>query len=86
MRRLLYFATITLGILAGVAQSADPPKRLLLVTHSGGFMHDSIFVAEQILKEIGPKNGFEVTCWRYTADPDAMVNGKPALEAYSELS
>ena len=31
-------------------------------------MHDSIGVAEQVLKDIGPKNGFEVTCWRYTAD------------------
>jgi type 1 glutamine amidotransferase len=59
-------------------------------------MHDSIGVAEQVLKEIGPKNGFEVTCWRYTADPDAKitvkdkVDGKEvekevsALQAYSD--
>jgi type 1 glutamine amidotransferase len=84
MIRLLLAAAATLGFFIGNARSADPPKRLLLVTHSGGFMHDSIFVAEKILKEIGPKNGFEVTCWRYTADPDAMVNGKAALEAYSD--
>jgi type 1 glutamine amidotransferase len=83
-----------LGTVAGAADAK--PKRLLLVTHSGGFMHDSIGVAEQILKEIGPKNGFEVTCWRFTADPDAKVkikekvNGQdverevPALQAYSE--
>src|SRR5262245_50029259 len=77
---------LAIGLVFGATGwSANAPKRLLLVTHSGGFMHDSIGVAEQILKEIGPKNGFEVTCWRYTADPDAKVNNKPALAAYSEL-
>ncbi len=84
MRTLALGTLVALTLTSGSLWAADPPKRLLLVTHSGGFMHDSIFVAEQILKEIGPKNGFEVTCWRYTADPDAMKDGKPALAAYSE--
>jgi len=92
---------LTLALLAGLAAAADAadpakPKRLLLVTHSGGFMHDSIGVAEQVLKEIGPKNGFEVTCYRFTADPDAKVKVKKkidgkevvveeqALQAYSD--
>jgi type 1 glutamine amidotransferase len=75
---------VALGLSFTTGWAADPPKRLLLVTHSGGFMHDSIHVAEQVLKQIGPKNGFEVTCWRYTADPDVLVNGKPALAGYSE--
>jgi type 1 glutamine amidotransferase len=91
---------LTLAVVAGLvtaAGAADPakPKRLLLVTHSGGFMHDSVGVGEAVLKEIGPKSGFEVTCYRYTADPDAKikVNKKvdgedveveePVLEAYS---
>jgi len=64
-------------------------KRLLLVTHSGGFIHPSVTTAEEVLKEIGPKNGFEVTCWRFTEDPDKKVKGndgreQTALEAYSE--
>ncbi len=84
---------LTFALLAGfsaAAGAADPakPKRLLLVTHSGGFMHDSIGVAEQVLKDIGPKNGFEVTCYRFTGDPDAKVkvDGKEvsALQAYSD--
>ena len=91
---------LSLALLAGLAAAAGAadakPKRLLLVTHSGGFMHDSIGVAEQVLKEIGPKNGFEVTCWRFTGDPDAKVkikekvDGKDvekevtALQAYSD--
>jgi type 1 glutamine amidotransferase len=92
---------LTLALLAGFAATAgaaDPakPKRLLLVTHSGGYMHDSIGVAEQVLKEIGPKHGYEVTCYRFTADPNAKVKVKrkvdgqdtvvelPALQAYSE--
>jgi type 1 glutamine amidotransferase len=79
-----------------VKEKAPKGKRLLLVTHSGGFIHDSVAVAEKVLKEIGPKNGFEVTCYRFTGDPDAKVQVKvrrggreevretTALEAYSD--
>ncbi len=93
--RLLLAAGVVLA--GSAAWAADPPlKKVLLVTHSGGFMHDSILVAEKVLKEIGPKNGFEVTCWRFTNDPDAKVKVKKkvdgkdveeettALAAYSE--
>lgn len=64
-------------------------KRLLLVTHSGGFIHSSVATAEQVLKDVGPQNGFDVTCWRFTEDPNKRVKGKDgrertALEAYSE--
>jgi type 1 glutamine amidotransferase len=76
---------LTLALLTGLSASAGAadtakPKRLLLVTHSGGFMHDSIGVAEQVLKEIGPKNGFEVTCWRFTGDPDAKIKVKKTVD------
>lgn len=82
VKLLLTFALLV--ILAGVT-SAQEKKRLLLVTHSGGFMHDSIGVAEEVLKELGPKNGFEVTCYRYTNDPDAKdKEGKSALQKYSD--
>jgi type 1 glutamine amidotransferase len=78
---------------AGEAPEKAKNKRLLLVTHSGGFIHDSVGVAEEILKEIGPKNGFDVTCYRFTGDPDKKVkvkgkDGKEVettwLERYSE--
>lgn len=58
------------------AVAADK-KRLLLVTHSGGFIHNSVGAAEDVLKEVGPKYGYEVTCWRFTGDPDAKVKYKP---------
>lgn len=74
--------------------AADKPKRLLLVTHSGGFIHNSVGTAEGVLKEIGPRHGLEVTCWRFTGDPDVRVKvrakkdapevERSALEAYSE--
>jgi type 1 glutamine amidotransferase len=54
---------------ATAAQAAEK-KRLLLVTDSGGFIHDSVGLAEKNLKEIGPDYGFEVTAYRYTRDPD----------------
>lgn len=89
------WAAVALGLacalsLAPAARAADN-KRLLLVTHSGGFVHNSIYVAEETLKAIGPKNGFDVTCFRFTGDPAAKVKGKDgketsetALEAYSK--
>jgi type 1 glutamine amidotransferase len=82
-------AVVAAGLFS-LAPAADPPgkKRLLLVTHSGGFIHGSVGTAEQVLKEIGPKNGFEVTCWRFTEDPDKKVKTKDgettALEAYAK--
>lgn len=93
---LLLAAFIVFGPTVPPAPAADPaPKRLLLVTDSGGFVHDSVGLAEDILKEIGPKNGFAVTCYRFTRDPDAKVKYKPkkdgpeveatALERYSAL-
>jgi type 1 glutamine amidotransferase len=72
-----------------------PRKRILLVTHSGGFIHGSVATAEKVLKEIGPPAGFDVDCFRFTNDPDKKVKFKKkvdgkdvetegtALEAYS---
>jgi len=69
-------------------------KRILLVTHSGGFVHGSVGTAEDVLKERAEKLGYEVTCWRFTNDPTARVRAKgkkkddpeieqSALEAYN---
>jgi type 1 glutamine amidotransferase len=87
MMRSLCWLTVAVVLLSTTtlwAADNPPLKKLLLVTHSGGFMHDSILVAEQVLKDIGPKNGFEVTCYRFTGDPEAKVGDKTALAAYSE--
>jgi type 1 glutamine amidotransferase len=77
-RRLL--SVLALAVFAALpAQAEDKkpaPKKVLLVTHSGGFIHSSVVEAEKVLKELGPKNGFEVTCWRFTNDPDKSVKFK----------
>jgi type 1 glutamine amidotransferase len=82
-------AAAGLPVALGQAPEKAKNKRLLLVTHSGSFIHPSVATAEEVLKEIGPKNGFDVTCWRFTADPDKKVKTKDgkertALEVYSE--
>jgi type 1 glutamine amidotransferase len=82
-------AVAGLPLATGQAQEKTKNKRLLLVTHSGGFVHPSVATAEEVLKEIGPKNGFDVTCWRFTEDPEKKVKTKDgkertALEAYSD--
>jgi uncharacterized protein len=77
-RWLLAIALALLGTTALTAAETKN-KRLLLVTDSGGFVHDSVGVAEEVLKEIGPKNGFDVTCYRYTRDPN-----DPGFTKYAE--
>src|SRR5947207_15867841 len=75
MRPLRWLFTIAIvGVFGSSAVAAN--KRLLLVTDSGGFIHDSVGVAEQILTDIGPKNGIDVTCYRFTRDPDQKINVK----------
>ena len=77
MNRRCFWAMLLLSAFALPTLAADKPKRVLLVTHSGGFIHDSIGFAEQTLKEIGPKHDLDVSCFRFTGDPDAKVNYKP---------
>jgi type 1 glutamine amidotransferase len=84
MRWLYGFAVVALAFFAPVVRAEDKPKRLLLVTHSGGFIHDSVGVAEQVLKEIGPRYGFQVTCYRFTADPDAPITTKRKVDGKEE--
>jgi uncharacterized protein len=77
------------------AEPDTKPKKVLLVTHSGGFIHDSVGVAEEVLTALGVKEGFTVTTYRFTGDPAAKVKVKGktkddpetetnALEAYSK--
>jgi uncharacterized protein len=85
MRTIATLAVAALCALGSPSLAAEKNKRLLLVTHSTGFVHGSVATAEQVLKEVGPKNGFDVTCWRFTGDPDAKdKSGKTALQAYSD--
>lgn len=86
-----------LGLSCLPLAAAEKNKKVLLVTHSAGFVHSSVVEAEKVLKEIGPKNGFDVDCFRYTNDPQKpasfkkKIDGKEetvkgsALEGYSEL-
>src|SRR3954451_17587616 len=78
MRPLRWLLAVAVAAgLAGPALAAEPSnKKLLLVTDSGGFIHDSVGLAEQVLKEVGPKHGFDVTCYRFTRDPSQAVKVK----------
>src|SRR5262245_35457885 len=80
MRWLRILVILVLGLAASHAWAAEPVKKVLLVTHSGGFMHDSIYVAEQVLTDLGTKNGYELTCYRFTGDPDAKVKVKRKVD------
>lgn len=80
MRHQVFSTIVVLFALTfGSSFAADSPKRVLLVTHAGGFMHDSLLTAEKVLKTLGPDHGLQVTCWRFTADPDARIKVKRKL-------
>jgi type 1 glutamine amidotransferase len=80
MRPLRWLLALAVAAgLTGSGAAAENQKKLLLVTDSGGFIHDSVGLAEQILKEIGPKHGFDITCFRYTRDP-----ASPEFAKYAE--
>ncbi len=76
---LTAIASLSLGAAPVPVAGEAKTKRLLLVTDSGGFIHDSVGVAEEVLKDIGPKNGFTVTCYHFTREPNEQV-----LSKYSE--
>jgi uncharacterized protein len=49
----------------GLAQEAVPiAKRVLYMTHMAGFKHASVPVSEQVMKDLGAANGFEVVVTR----------------------
>jgi uncharacterized protein len=75
MRALRWLLALAVLVAVGATASAAN-KHLLLVTDSGGFIHDSVGTAEQVLKEIGPKNGIDVTCYRFTRDPNQKIKVK----------
>ena len=72
----LSLMVVVFTLLVGNAFAADSPKRVLLVTHAGGFMHDSLLASERLLKLLGPDHGLQVSCFRFTADPDARIKVK----------
>ncbi|HXD87280.1 MAG TPA: ThuA domain-containing protein [Urbifossiella sp.] len=77
MKARWFFTVALVAILSAPLAAADAKnKRLLLVTDSGGFVHDSVGLAEEVLKDIGPKNGFDVTCYRFTREPKEDVLAK----------
>lgn len=73
MSRVLGLFVILLLTVSAQAADTSSKKRLLLITDSGGFIHDSVGLAEQILKKIGPDNGFDVECFRFTRDPEQIA-------------
>ena len=93
-----WFALLALSVTLSAPALAEDvktgaKKHVLLVTHSGGFLHDSVGVAEDTLKKLAPANNLLVTCYRFTGDPEARVKVRDkkdgperetsALEAYS---
>ncbi len=68
-----------------VAPTAPPPsaarKRLLIVTHTEGFRHSSIAVAEAVLRRLGETSGVFVPTFCRTADEVQQLMTRAALDS-----
>jgi type 1 glutamine amidotransferase len=68
------------GVLFVVAQplnGAAAKKRILVVSHTAGFRHDSIPVGEEVLKELGERTGmWEVEYARTAEDVQQMITAE----------
>jgi type 1 glutamine amidotransferase len=80
MRPRFILCSLVLLSCTAYIQAGSATSRVLLVTHAGGFIHDSAVVAESVVREIGAKQGFRVTCYRFTGDPDAKVGVKRKVD------
>jgi type 1 glutamine amidotransferase len=71
-RRLAFIAVLILAAsaAAGTAQTANP--RLLVFTKTTGYRHESIPAAIQAVRELGARNGFDVTA---TEDASTFTAG-----------
>src|SRR5262245_24785855 len=64
MKRILALATLTITVfaLAAPVHAGDAKKKILYITATGGFQHDSREHSVPIIKKIGEESGlFEVT-------------------------
>jgi type 1 glutamine amidotransferase len=67
-------AVVALAVLgsAATAQDAVPvARRLLYITHMAGFKHSAVPLSEQVMKDLGAANGFEVVVTRDMAALEA---------------
>jgi uncharacterized protein len=82
MNRFLFALSLFVFVSLHLQAAPDPEskpaakKRILFITDSGGFIHDSVGLSEKVLKELGVKNGFEVDCFRFTRDPNQTIKVK----------
>ncbi len=62
------------------ARTEEPEKRqVLFVCHSISFIHPAVVPAERALRELGKQAGFELTCFRYTHDPEELASKKTRI-------
>src|SRR5260221_12703140 len=65
-------------LLTPLPTHAAAKKRILMVTHTAGFRHDSIPLAEEVVKALGesPSGGWEVDYARTADDVKTMITAE----------
>ena len=77
-----------LGVLLGIAVGAGPalaeppPRKLLVVTVTKGYRHESIPAAERVIERLGRESGLYAVEFARTDEELRARTAPPALEAY----
>src|SRR5260370_20953607 len=63
MRRQILWSAAALFSFLTLLTAADSPKRILYMTHSSGFVHDSLPTSCSVMQRLASRSGrFEVVC------------------------
>jgi type 1 glutamine amidotransferase len=63
LRWILWLGAVLSSLWLQPGASADPPKRVLYMTHSSGFVHDSIPTSCDVMQQLAIRSGqFDVLC------------------------
>jgi hypothetical protein len=81
LRPLLGLVALAAAVAAAPAQAADPPNRVLYVTHSAGYRHDVLPLTQSILTQLGETSG----AFALTVTEDVSVFRGENLRGYAAV-
>jgi type 1 glutamine amidotransferase len=80
-RPLLGLIALAAASAAAPAQAADPPTRVLYVTHSAGYRHDVLPLSQSVLAQLGDASG----AFALTVTEDVSIFSSESLQSYAAV-
>jgi type 1 glutamine amidotransferase len=73
-RSLAGAALVLVALLTTSVATQPANKKILFLTHAGLYKHTSLAVSEDVMKDIGPKHGFDVTTLEGYKQPSDAID------------